>query len=62
MLCRSQLRSQGPLLLVPRKWDTGNEVVPFWDVNRLFAFILSQVVTLKHWMMQKLSWAYDHLS
>ena len=29
---------------------------------RLFAFILSQVITLKHWMMQKLPWAYDHLS
>ena len=29
---------------------------------RLFAIILSQVITLKHWMMQKLPWAYDHLS
>ena len=32
----------------PRRWDTGNEVVPFWGVNRLCAFILSQVITLKH--------------
>ena len=31
-----------------RRWDTGNEVVPFWGVNRLCAFILSQVITLKH--------------
>ena len=37
-------------------------IVPFWSVNRLFSFILSQVITLKHWMMQKLQWAYDHLS
>ena len=32
----------------PRRWDTGNNVLPFWDVNRLCAFILSQVITLKH--------------
>ena len=32
----------------PRRWDTGNEVVPFWGVTRLCAFILLQVITLKH--------------
>ena len=32
----------------PRRWDTGNEVVPFWGVNRLCTFILSHVITLKH--------------
>ena len=33
---------------LPRRWDTGIEVVPFWGVNRLCAFILLQVITLKH--------------
>ena len=32
----------------PRRWDTGNVVVPFWGVIRLCAFILLQVITLKH--------------
>ena len=41
--------------------DYVSTVVTEWFCS-LFACILSQVITLKHWMMQKLPWAYDHLS
>ena len=39
---------QGSSPTRPRRWGTGNKVLPFWGVNRLCAFILSQVITLKH--------------
>ena len=41
--------------------DYVSTVVTEWFCS-LFACILSQVITLKQWMMQKLPWAYDHIS